>query len=134
MIIRLNVSDANRTCPCCELKTRPALAAARPHSEVFLEHLNADRATGILLYVKDKAGNVDIPEDPATGSANIALVGFLARMRHEPDLVLRLRIAQGIDMGRPSLLEAEAEKRNSQLIGMWISGRCVSVMRGVLEL
>ena len=128
-----------------ELTTRPALAAARPHSEVFLEHLNADRATGVLLYVKDKAGNVDlqtrmfaplygIPEDPATGSANIALVGFLARMRHEPDLVLRLRIAQGIDMGRPSLLEAEAEKRNSQLIGMWISGRCVSVMRGVLEL
>jgi trans-2,3-dihydro-3-hydroxyanthranilate isomerase len=128
-----------------ELKTRLALAAARPHSEVFLEHLNADRAAGILLYVKDKAGNVDlqtrmfaplygIPEDPATGSANIALVGFLARLRHESDLVLRLRIAQGIDMGRPSLLEAEAEKRNSQLIGMWISGRCVSVMRGVLEL
>jgi hypothetical protein len=24
------------------LKTRPALAAARPHSEVFVEHLNAD--------------------------------------------------------------------------------------------
>jgi trans-2,3-dihydro-3-hydroxyanthranilate isomerase len=128
-----------------ELKTRTALAAARPHSEVFFDHLNADRVTGILLYVKDDAGNVDlqtrmfaplygIPEDPATGSANIALVGFLARLRHEPDLVLRLRIAQGIDMGRPSLLEAEAEKRNSQLIGMWISGRCVSVMRGVLEL
>jgi len=128
-----------------ELKTRSALAAARPRAEVFLEHLNAERATGILLYVKDNAGNVDlqtrmfaplygIPEDPATGSANIALVGILARLRHEPDLVLRLRIAQGIDMGRPSLLEAEAEKRNRELIGMWISGRCVPVMRGVLEL
>jgi trans-2,3-dihydro-3-hydroxyanthranilate isomerase len=123
-----------------ELKTRAALAAARPRSEVFVEHLKADRVTGILLYVRDNEGNVDlqarmfaplygIPEDPATG-----IVGFLARLRHEPDLVLRLRIAQGIDMGRPSLLEAKAEKRNSQLIGIWISGRCVPVMRGVLEL
>lgn len=128
-----------------ELKTRSALAAARPRSEVFLDYLKPDQVTGILLYVKDNTDNVDlqtrmfaplygIPEDPATGSANVALVGFLARLRHEPDLMLRLRIAQGIDMGRPSLLEAEAEKRNGQLMGMWISGRCVPVMRGVLEL
>jgi trans-2,3-dihydro-3-hydroxyanthranilate isomerase len=52
----------------------------------------------------------------------------------EPDLTLRLRIAQGIDMGRPSLLEAKAEKRNGQVTGMWIGGTCVAVMRGVLEL
>src|SRR5579862_3783519 len=32
-----------------EVKTRTALAAARPQTELFLEHLAADRATGILL-------------------------------------------------------------------------------------
>jgi trans-2,3-dihydro-3-hydroxyanthranilate isomerase len=49
-------------------------------------------------------------------------------------LTLRLRIAQGVDMGRPSLLEAIAEKRNSQITEMRIGGRCVAMMRGSLEL
>ena len=74
-----------------------------------------DRATGILLYVKDQSGGFDlqvrmfaplygVPEDPATGSANVALVGLLASLRPERDVSLELRIAQGVDMGRPSLL------------------------------
>jgi trans-2,3-dihydro-3-hydroxyanthranilate isomerase len=128
-----------------ELKKRSSLAAARPRSEIFSEHLRADRVTGILLYRLDKEGDVDIqarmfaplygiPEDPATGSGNVALAGLLASLHAEPDLALRLRIAQGIDMGRPSLLEASAEKRNGQITGMWIGGRCVAMMHGALEL
>ena len=128
-----------------ELKTRAALAAARPRGEVFSEHLKMDRATGILLYVKDKSGGFDlqvrmfaplygVPEDPATGSANVALVGLLASLRSEHDLTLNLRIAQGVDMGRPSLLEAMAEKKNGRITALSIGGRCVSMMRGTLEL
>jgi trans-2,3-dihydro-3-hydroxyanthranilate isomerase len=127
-----------------ELKSRSALAAARPRSDLFCGPLGADRATGILLHVPDRDGAVDlqarmfaplygVPEDPATGSANIALAGLLASLRAEPDLTLRLRIAQGIDMGRPSLLEASAEKRNGRVTGLWIGGRCVPMMQGVLE-
>jgi trans-2,3-dihydro-3-hydroxyanthranilate isomerase len=59
---------------------------------------------------------------------------LLASLRAEPDLTLRLRIAQGIEMGRPSLLEASAEKQNGRVTGMWIGGRCVPMMQGVLEL
>jgi trans-2,3-dihydro-3-hydroxyanthranilate isomerase len=128
-----------------ELKTRSSLATAQPHSATFAEHLKADRVTGILLYARDERDKVDlqvrmfaplygIPEDPATGSANAALVGLLASLRPEPDLMLRLRIAQGIEMGRPSLLEAAAEKKNGRITGMWIGGRCAPMMRGVLEL
>jgi trans-2,3-dihydro-3-hydroxyanthranilate isomerase len=128
-----------------ELKTRSSLAAAQPRSEVFSEHLRADRVTGVLLYAFDKEGGVDVqarmfaplygvPEDPATGSANVALAGFLASLRSETDLTLQLRIAQGVDMGRPSLLEAMAEKRNNRITGMWIGGRCVTMMRGSLSL
>ena len=104
-----------------ELKSRSSLTAARPKSEIFSKYLRADRATGILLYTHDKGDDVDvqarmfaplygIPEDPATGSANVTLVGLLASLRCERDLTLQLRIAQGVDMGRPSLLEATAEK------------------------
>jgi trans-2,3-dihydro-3-hydroxyanthranilate isomerase len=127
-----------------EVKTRSALSAARPRTEIFSEQLRTERATGILLYVCE-VGDFDIqsrmfaplhgiPEDPATGSANVALVGLLASLRSEPDLTLHMRIAQGVDMGRPSMLEATAEKRRSQITGMWIGGRCVSMMRGALQL
>jgi trans-2,3-dihydro-3-hydroxyanthranilate isomerase len=128
-----------------ELKTRSSLAAAQPRSEVFSEHIKVDRATGILLYVRDSKGGIDIqarmfaplygvPEDPATGSANVALVGLLASLRGEADLRLDLRIAQGVDMGRPSLLEATAEKQGGRISGLWIGGGCVPVMRGVIEI
>jgi trans-2,3-dihydro-3-hydroxyanthranilate isomerase len=128
-----------------ELKTRAALARARPRADVFSEHLAADRATGLLLYVKDQSGGFDlqvrvfaplygVPEDPATGSANVMLAGLLASLRPETDLKLELRIGQGFDMGRPSLMEAVAEKQNGKVTGLSIGGRCVPMMRGVLTL
>src|SRR5689334_15598235 len=98
-----------------ELKTRRALTAAQPRTDVFARHLPRDGATGIHLYVQTGDDGADlqtrmfaplhgIPEDPATGSANLALIGLLAQLRPEPDLHLAKRIAQGVDMGRPSLL------------------------------
>jgi trans-2,3-dihydro-3-hydroxyanthranilate isomerase len=128
-----------------ELKTRPALAKARPRPEIFSESLPADRATGLFLYVADPSGSFDVqarmfaplygvPEDPATGSANVALVGLLASLRRESDINLKLRIAQGVDMGRPSLLEASAEKHDGAITKLSIGGRCVTMMRGTLAL
>ena len=127
-----------------EVKTRAVLASARPRAEVFTKHLPAERITGILLYVHDRSDGFDlqvrmfaplygVPEDPATGSGNVALAGLLASLRPEPDLKLALRIAQGVDMGRPSLLEVAAEKRGGKIVGLSIGGRCVPMMRGVLE-
>ena len=126
-----------------ELKTRPTLAAAQPRAELFTKELQVDRVTGILLYVKERSGGFDlqvrmfaplygIPEDAASGSANVALAGLLASLRPEGDLKLHLRIGQGIDMGRPSLLEAGAEKRNGKITALSIGGRCVPMMRGTL--
>jgi trans-2,3-dihydro-3-hydroxyanthranilate isomerase len=138
-----------------ELKTRAALAAAQPRAALFTKQLQADHVTGVLLYAKDRSakdrsgkdrsGGFDlqvrmfaplygIPEDAASGSANVALAGLLASLRPEGDLTLDLRIGQGIDMGRPSLLEAGAEKRGGKITALSIGGRCVPMMRGVLEI
>jgi trans-2,3-dihydro-3-hydroxyanthranilate isomerase len=68
-------------------------------------------------------------EDPATGSANCALIGQLAAM--EPGRgTLRKRIAQGVEMGRPSLLLAEADHDGGEVPTVRIGGRCVAMMRG----
>jgi trans-2,3-dihydro-3-hydroxyanthranilate isomerase len=128
-----------------ELKSREALAAAQPRPEIFARHFPVDGATGIHLYLTDGSDRIDIasrmfaplhgvPEDPATGSANVALVGLLASLRPERDISLRLRIAQGIEMGRPSLLEASAEKRDGKVVQTRIGGRCVAVMAGKIEI
>ncbi len=94
--------------------------------EVFSDNISEawTAQPAFCSYTFDAAGDADIqarmfaplfgvPEDPATGSANVALAGFLASLRPEPDLMLKVRIAQGVDMGRPSLLEAAAEKKAS---------------------
>ena len=70
------------------MKRRSALAAAQPRPDVFAEHLPIDGATGIHLYFRENGGDVDVyarmfaplhgvPEDPATGSANVTLAGLL---------------------------------------------------------
>ena len=128
-----------------ELKTRRALEAAQPRTEIFAQNVPVDDATGILVYVRDGAEGIDlrtrmfaplqgVPEDPATGSANVALAGLLASLRPDSELSLRLRIAQGVEMGRPSLLEASAEKRGGRVTETRIGGRCVHVMSGVIEI
>jgi trans-2,3-dihydro-3-hydroxyanthranilate isomerase len=126
-----------------ELKTIEALRAAQPRPEAFSRDLPAEIAAGIHLYVHDGAGGVDIrarmfaplhgvPEDPATGSANVALAALLASLRPEPELTLELRIAQGAEIGRPSRLDAAAEKRGGRLIEARIGGCCVAVMTGTI--
>jgi trans-2,3-dihydro-3-hydroxyanthranilate isomerase len=128
-----------------EVKTRTGLASAMPHIDVFRRDIVNRGTTGILIYtqVDDHDINIrarmfaplkGIPEDPATGSANVALIGLLAKLRSEPDLQLSKTIAQGVEMGRPSLLEARAEKRGGVVTATFIGGRCVPVMRGSIDL
>jgi trans-2,3-dihydro-3-hydroxyanthranilate isomerase len=128
-----------------ELKGRAKLAAATARSDVFLREVSREAATSILIYTQVSEDGLDIrarmfaphhgiPEDPATGSANVALIGLLAHLRPERDLHLSKTIAQGVEMGRPSLLQAEAEKRDGVVIATTIGGRCVPVMSGTIDL
>jgi trans-2,3-dihydro-3-hydroxyanthranilate isomerase len=129
-----------------ELKERRALTAAQPRADVFARHLPRDGATGIHLYVhtvyadRDEGADIQcrmfaplhgIPEDPATGSANVALIGLLARLQG-PDLQLAKDRARASTLGRPSLLLARAEKTAGVVTATTIGGTCVPVMRGTL--
>jgi len=71
-----------------------------------------------------------IPEDPATGSANGAVVALLASLAPDPDTVLEIVVLQGVEMGRPSRLTVSAEKRGGVIGRVRVGGRCVAVMEG----
>ena len=75
-----------------------------------------------------------VPEDPATGSANVVLIGLLAHFRPEAELSLSKTIGQGFDMGRPSVLEASAEKKAGRVVATYIGGRCVPMLKGTIDL
>ncbi len=128
-----------------ELTSRAALAEATYNIEAFTRHLPMERAVGIHLYVAAEEHGVQIqtrmfaplfgvPEDPATGSANVALIGLLAHLRPQPDLTLAKTIGQGFDMGRPSLLVASAEKQAGTVVASHIGGRCVPMLSGTIDL
>ena len=72
-----------------------------------------------------------IPEDPATGSANVALVALLLSLGTAD--TLDLEIEQGVEMGRPSLLYASA-RRTPDGIRARIGGSAVPVLRGTISL
>jgi trans-2,3-dihydro-3-hydroxyanthranilate isomerase len=128
-----------------ELKDRASLAVAAARSDVFTHQVAKLPAASILIYTQVAESGIDIrarmfaphdgiPEDPATGSANVALIGLLAKLRPEANLSLTKTIAQGVEMGRPSLLQAEAEKKDGTVTATYIGGRCVPVMSGTIEL
>lgn len=73
-------------------------------------------------------------EDPATDSASGALGAYLASLDPRTDGDYRITIEQGVDMGRPSEINLRVLKSAGQVTSVRISGRCVQVMRGVLEL
>jgi trans-2,3-dihydro-3-hydroxyanthranilate isomerase len=126
-----------------ELANRAALERAR----VNMDGLDALVAEGVTpdvhLYVRS-AGEFDlrarmfapldgVPEDPATGSANCALAGLLSQCDERTGGSFSWRIAQGVEMGRPSVLEARTEKREGAVVKIWIGGASVLVSEGFIE-
>jgi trans-2,3-dihydro-3-hydroxyanthranilate isomerase len=127
------------------IKSRAALAAARPSTDVFAQHIPVSRAVGIHLYVEAASAAADIEarmfaplygvvEDPATGAANVTLAALLASLAAERDVRREWRISQGVHMGRPSLMVASAEKRGGKVVAAHIGGNCVPMMSGVITL
>lgn len=66
-------------------------------------------------------------EDPATGSANAPLGALLLSLGQ--DAAASFEIRQGAEMGRPSRLRVQAERRGGEIFAT-VAGRCVPVFRG----
>jgi trans-2,3-dihydro-3-hydroxyanthranilate isomerase len=94
----------------------------------------ASARAGVDVHARVFVPGLSVPEDPATGSANAALAGFLAARTPRLDGTLRWVVAQGIEMGRPSRLELEADKRGGEITAVRVGGSAVVVSEGTLRL
>src|ERR1043166_6487207 len=101
-------------------------------SHVFVFAEDAERA-GSNVRARMFAHDIGVPEDPATGSAAVGLAAYLAARDPRRDGTLRWVIEQGFEMGRPSILEAEAEKKNGQITATRVGGSTVIVTTGEME-
>lgn len=77
---------------------------------------------------------VEVPEDPATGSAAATLGGYLAARDQRNDATLRWTVEQGFEMGRPSILEIEVERAGGRTTAVRVGGSSVIVCEGRMEL
>ena len=73
-----------------------------------------------------------VPEDPATGSAAAVLGGYLGGASRQLNGTLKWQVAQGEEVGRPSLIEVECDRAGGATTAIRVGGGAVFVSRGVM--
>jgi trans-2,3-dihydro-3-hydroxyanthranilate isomerase len=132
-----------------ELNSRDALRRARPDAAAFARTFPCDGSDAIYFYTRDvppaelpcdlqarmfHPGSSGLSEDPATGSATVAVAAWLAELSTEKNAELSLRIGQGFDLGRPSLLLTRVRKTDGAVVSAHVGGRCAPMMEGTFKL
>jgi trans-2,3-dihydro-3-hydroxyanthranilate isomerase len=153
-ILSLDVRDVNASFPIQEvstglpvvvvpLRTLEAVKKARINRDKYFEFIEDIEAKTILIFcpetyneandlnVRFFADQYGIPEDPATGSANGCLAGYLVKHRFFETCRINLKVEQGYEIGRPSLLYLRAEKKKQE-ISVYVGGKVEMIGNGKL--
>lgn len=132
-----------------EVRSIEALGRARPNVAAFgaadARYPQPEVPFSVLLYARQPAipdrlrtrmfaPLSNILEDPATGSASAALGAYLASSGARADAESSLILEQGVEMGRPSMITVHVSKAAGIVEHVDISGRCVQMMRGEIDL
>ena len=125
------------------LKTLNALKKAKIARDKYFEFVKHTQAKTILIFcpetynqendlsVRVFANYYGVPEDPATGSANGCLAGYLVKNRYFGKDRINIRVEQGYEIGRPSLLLLKAESKEGK-IDVYVGGKVIMVAKGEL--
>jgi len=128
------------------VKSLKALARARVRTEKWETTMRSSWAPDLFVFAADPEGgardyrarcfvpSMSVPEDPATGSANACFAGFLAARASEQTGTLAWNVTQGVEMGRPSHIEIEADKADGVITAIRVGGRAVFIMEGSIRL
>lgn len=125
------------------LNSLDALARATVHREAWGRFLAQAWAPHVYLVTPVRTDRTElrarmfapamgIEEDPATGAAAAALTGFLAHQTERTNL--QVSIQQGVEMGRPSRIEVEADLAAGEVTGVRVKGRSVMVAHGHMNI
>jgi trans-2,3-dihydro-3-hydroxyanthranilate isomerase len=85
------------------------------------------------LHVRVFCDYYDVPEDPATGSANGCLCAWLVKHRYLGASGFAIHTEQGVEMKRPSLLYLQGGEKDGGIM-VRVGGRVVVAGRGEFEL
>jgi len=142
---RFPIQDVSTGVPCIivPLKKLEALKRARISRNKYYEFIKEIQAKGLLIFcpetynrendlnVRFFADYYGVPEDPATGSANGCLAGYLVKHRYFGKPRINIQVEQGYEIGRPSLLLLKAEDKEGK-IDVHVGGKVVMIAKGEL--
>lgn len=123
------------------LKSLAALQRIRVQTEQLITLVESLQAKEVFVFCPETrhpenqfsarmfAPLMGIAEDPATGAANGCFAAYLVHHRYLGTDSIQVRVEQGYDMGRPSLLRLQAEQIANQ-ISVRVGGSVVMVARG----
>ena len=128
MIVPLRNLDALRRCK-VDWERCVELAGPGKNLYVFCPEPHEDGPGD--LSARMFADDLGVPEDPATGSAAGCLAGYLVEHRYFGTASVDVRVEQGFEIRRPSLLYLRAAKEDEET-AVHVGGKVQMVARGEL--
>lgn len=128
------------------VRSRDAVRRARVRLDAWERSLKGTPGSEMMVFASDPerpgtdvrarvfVPGLNVPEDPATGSACAALGGYLAARTPRDGATLRWVVEQGVEMGRPSVIAVEVDKAEGRVTGVRVGGSAVLVSEGTLRL
>ena len=123
------------------VKNLDALKRARVARDLYFDLIQKTWAKAILIFcdephqsqnnisVRMFADFYGVPEDPATGSGNGCLAGYLAHHRFWENAEIDIRAEQGYEIARPSLLYLKAREGEGR-IDVSVGGKAITIAKG----
>ena len=153
--LNLNVADIETAFPIQEvstgvadiivpLKTLSAVKRTRIDKDKYNQLIEKIEAKSIFVFSPETyhrqnhlnarmfADYYGIPEDPATGSANGCLAAYLVKNQYFGQDQINVRVEQGYEVGRPSLLLLKAKQGKGEKIDVNVGGRVQPIAKGEL--
>ncbi|MFB2833499.1 PhzF family phenazine biosynthesis protein [Floridanema evergladense] len=123
------------------LKNHAALKRIKVNQDKYFDLVSKTNAKAILVFcpetnkpendlsVRMFADYMGVPEDPATGSANGCLAGYLVEYNYFGEKPVDVRVEQGYEIGRPSLLLLKSQRSNTG-IEVFVGGKSIMIAKG----
>ncbi|MGG0727816.1 PhzF family phenazine biosynthesis protein [Bacillus paramycoides] len=151
-VLNINVSNIDCRYPVQEvstglpvivvpLKSLAAVKEVNINKEKYFHLIENLAAKGIMVFtsetyeeindlnVRDFADYYGIPEDAATGSSNGCLAAYLLKYRYFGTEKINMRVEQGYEINRPSLIHIQAEVVESKT-NVRVGGKVESIASG----